>query len=355
MKNGDACGARIRRRRQNQKGNTMNTQDAVNRNENGTPTVHVYDKSQPCVSPELLAETAYCLMRHQKMPQEAVEFMVPLAVAGHLKAAICLLDDTTFQNMSHAECLAVSDRINNAARMDDPYALYIVGRCLFTSGERDESLRLLEKAATFGVLDSLWFLVSGFGLEDPSRSAEYLRRAIDSGFPPAVESCGVYLVTSEALQKELKIKYGEEIRTLQEKANSFGNQVDTLSEENNHLNRKNEALRAEYHKRLADCNNEIERLQRRCTTAEAHIASLTAESLRDEAIAQLKNTISGLEDQVLEAQCGQEKAFAEKTKAERFADDLIRRNKHLVGLLRKSRIAFNEYESSSSTEDQTHE
>ena len=79
MKNGDVCGATVRRRRQIQKGNIMNTQDTVNQNDNSSAALHTYDNSAPIVSPELVTDIIYHILRFQRIPKEGIEILSSVA------------------------------------------------------------------------------------------------------------------------------------------------------------------------------------------------------------------------------------------------------------------------------------
>ena len=334
MKYGDACEACVRRRRQNQKGNIMNTQETVNQSYNFSAALHTNDNSAPSVSPELVTDIIYHILRFQRIPKEGIEILSSRALAGDLPATYCLMRKERSCNLPYAVESAIYENVDLAAKMEDPLADFMRACEYLYQSKFSDGLRLLNKLAEEGVQESIWQLaLYEAGVGGP-KALDYCLKAAEAGYEPAKAAHSIAQGVIAVMEEELKEKNRD----------SFN----ALHGENRELIRTNEALRVEHKASLDKHIQQIVDLQKRCESAESKLASLTVEALKDEAIGELQASTKKAEEDWLEAKCAQETAEAMRIKAERLADDLTRRNKHLVGLLRKKGIPFNEYESSSS-------
>ncbi len=315
----------------------MNTQDTVNQNDNSSAALHTYDNSAPIVSPELVTDIIYHILRFQRIPKEGIEILSSKALAGDLPATYCLMRKERSCNLPYAVESAIADNIDLATKMEDPLADFMRACNYLYQSKYSDGLRLLNKLAEEGVPESIWQLaLYEAGIKGP-KALDYCLKASEAGYMPATAAYSIAQGVIAVMEKELKEKNRD----------SFN----ALHGENRELIRTIETLRAE-HKALMDKETQqIAVLQKRCVSAESKLTSLSVEALKDEAIGILQSSTKKAEEDWLEAKCAQETAEAKQINAETIADDLTRRNKRLAGLLRKNRIAFNEYESSSSTED----
>ena len=74
----------------------MNTQDTDNQIDNGSTALHTYDKSAPCISPELVTDIIYHILRFQRISKEGIEILSSKALAGDLPATYCLMRKERF-------------------------------------------------------------------------------------------------------------------------------------------------------------------------------------------------------------------------------------------------------------------
>ena len=343
MKFGDVCEASVRRRRQTQKGNIMKTLNTDNHNDNDSATLHVYDKSTPSTSLDILAEALVRLHNFKKISKEAIAVLGHLSEIGNTDASILLATLAPPEELSETVKNSVTENFMSALEQGHPSAFLPYYQAAINSNDPNiarQGLTLLCEMGEDGDAEAFWILAQYYSDKGDPLSVVYGEKAEQFSFPPAKDAMSYARAFSTIAMLELTKQHDSTVKSLNKRIKAL---VDNSEEQKLKTHSEAEALiqHISYWKMLAE-------------DAEARLATLNEESLRDEAITQLKKTIAGLEDQVLEVQCGQEKANAEKDKAERLADKLTSRNKHLVGLLRKNRIAVNEFEASSSTEDQTH-
>ena len=315
----------------------MNTLNSVDHNENDSANVHVYDKSAPSISPELLTDIIYRLLRFQRFSQEGIDILSSKALAGDWPATYCLLRNECSGNLPYAVESAIAENIDLAIKMNDPLAQFMRACAYLGLNKVSDGLRILKKLAEEGVPESFWQLaLYEAGVKGP-KALDYCLKAAKAGYMPAKAAHSIAQGVIAVMEEQLKEKNRE----------SFN----TLHGENRELIRTIETLRAEHKVSLDKYSQQIVDLQKRCESAETKLASLSIEALKDEAIGILRSSTKKAEEDWLEAKCAQETAEAMQIKAEMVADDLARRNRHLAGLLRKNRIAFNEHESSSSPEN----
>lgn len=316
----------------------MNTRSTDNQNGNNSASLNVYDKSTPNTPLEYLAE-AFIFASHFRTPtKEAIDILGHLSELGNINAALFLARHSS-EELSDGFLPSISGAFISAIEDGYPPALLTYYESHIAKGSQTEArtaMIQLRRMGDAGSADAYWILARQYSIKGNPLAMVYGEKAEQSGFPPAIDAMRLLRLRHNILTKELARHHDSTVKSLNKR-------IQTLT-----VNL--EKQKAETHLEEAALTQQISYWKQLAENAEARIATLTAESLRDEAIAQLKNTISGLEDQVLDAQCGQEKALGAKGKAEKVADDLTRRNKRLAGILRKNRIAFNEYESSSSSD-----
>lgn len=319
----------------------MNTKETDNQNDNSSTALHTYDNSAPTVSPELVTDIIYHILRFQRISKEGVEILSSKALAGDLPATYCLMRKERSCDLPYAVEFAIANNIDRGIKRKDSLARFLRAYDYLAQNKNNDGLRLLKELAEEGVQESIWQLAVIEAANDGPMALDYCRKAADAGYQPAKLGYMIAKGVIAVMEEELKEKNRD----------SFN----TLRGENRELIRTIEILRVEHKASLDKCNQQSVDLQKRCESAESKLASWSAEALKDEHILKLQSSTKKAEIDWLEAKCAQETAEAKQTKAETIADDLTRRNKRLAGLLRKNRIAFNEYESSSSSEDQTNE
>ena len=317
----------------------MNTLNTDNHNDNDSATLHVYDKSTPSTELELLVEALLHVSHFRAPTKEAFDILGHLSVMGNIDASLLLARLTSKGQLSDAVLSSVKDNLTCAIEGGDTAALLVYFNTIIESDKptkAKEGLKGLCEMGEDGCPDAFWLLAQHYSKNGDPLSVVYGEKAEESGFPPAKDAMS-YARAFSTIAMQKATKQNEAV-------------VKCLNKQIQKLTVNLEEQKAGTHSEQDALAQQISYWKQLAENAEAGIASLTAESLRDEAIDQLKNTISGLEDQVLEAQCSHEKANAERVKAERLADDLTRQNKYLTSLLRKSGKPFNEYESSSSSD-----
>ena len=318
----------------------MKIHNNIDQNENDSPDVHVYDKSGPTISPKLLAKSIYRTFRRQFLPKEAFDALTEEVKAGNLEAVFCLTHETLSRPMPLKDCEAVGHEFLIAQGRNDPYALYVNGSiCVQHDDPTMKAFgeKHLIEAAEKGIPEASWALALHYARLRSNRAYDFYKRAIQAGWDPAVQA-GVfarYVSRNKKSEKHGDSKDG--LHYLHNSINILNARIQTLANENDNLK--------------AELHNQAGLLQKRCEEAESRLATRTTEMLRDEAIVQLQAQLNQSEEEWLKAKLESEHAAAVKIEAERKAEDLTRRNKRLAGLLRKNRIPFNEYESSSSSEN----
>ena len=315
----------------------MNTQDTVNQSDNSSAALHTYDNSAPSTSLDTLAKALIHFSHFDKPTKETIDILGHLSEIGNIDAALFLARWTSKNQLSDA--VQSSIRNNIASAIDDGYIPALLGyyESMIACAKQKEVSLVLKRLCEMGdddCPDAFWILAQHFSKKGDRRAVLYGEYAEQLGHPPAIDALRLARLTRTIAVQE----YDYTVKRLNKRIQTLTVNLEKQKAET-HLEEAALTQQFSYWKQLAE-------------SAEARIASLTAESLRDEAIAQLKNTIKGLEDQVLDAQCGQEKAFDERAEAEGLADDLKRHNKFYKTLLRKNGIPFPESGSSSSTEEQ---
>ena len=317
----------------------MITHNVVDQTENAVPIVHVYDKSAPCISPELLAEAVYSMIRYKQLPQEVIELLINEAMAGKETATFCILGDEISKQLPDHVVKRVIENLKTSIKDKHPFGQYVNGCALLGSASRqnvERGVELLNAVAEKGIEEGYWTLALYYARQGISEAFKYGLLAVEAGWPPAIQAD----VFARFLCENIEHKNRK----------SLNDSRLFLSRENSELELHIETLKTKFQVEKAGLNTQVMALQKRCEEAESCLASWSAEVLKDEYILKLQSSTKKAEEDWLEAKCAQETAEAMRIKAETVAKDLTRRNKRLVGLLRKNRIAFNEYESSSSSD-----
>jgi hypothetical protein len=301
-------------------------------------------KSLPAITPELFVKTFFSLVRDQTPPLEVIPILASETQNNNREAMFCLARKELFDSRSSSDQYHFRQFVLAAAEGNDACARFIKG-CDYVVDDDpllvEEGIELLREAGEKGFPEAYWILAQIFLNHDIKAAYEYALKSANDGWHPANEGLRLGLaITASAVQMEKNSCNHELYLARKEREASEQNAIQVSAEL--------QSLKASSHK-------SIEQLQKRCEEAESRLASWSAEALKDEHILKLQSSTKKAEEDWLEAKCAQETAEAKQIKAERLADDLTRRNKRLAGLLRKNHIAFNEHESSSSSENgETH-
>lgn len=298
------------------------------------------ENTNPIITPELFAKTFYSLLRYQCSPHEVIPILLSEARRNNFEAAYCLSLDAIFSNLDYHEQLFVRDLTVAAAKDNVPEAVYIRGSSLITRKEYHEvkrGIQMLLDAGENGVPDAYWCLVRAGIIDAQKTLVEYATKAAEGGWPPAKDGLNLGKVMAMMAEQSARECCNHDLSLVRAGQQSAEQMAKRLSDEMQALNASSKQL--------------IEGLQKRCEEAESRLASWNAEAVKDEHILNLQSLTKKAEEDWLEAKCAQETAEAKQIKAETVAKDLTRRNRHLARLLRKNGIPFNEYESSSSSEN----
>ena len=298
------------------------------------------DNTTPVITPELFAKAFYSMLRFKQPPLEVIPILLSETRRNNFKAAYCLSLNAIFSNLNYHEQLFVRDLTVAAAKDNVPEAVYIRGSSLVAHKEYHEvrrGIQMLVDAGENGVPDAYWLLVRAGIIDNPLSLVEYARKAADGGWPPAVDGLNLGETMASLAEESVRASCNHALSLAREGQTAAELEAKRLSGELQGLN--------------ASSRHAIEQLRLRCAEAESRLASWNAESVKAEHIQRLQAEKTKAEEEWLDAKLEAENAEAAMVKAERKADDLARRNRHLAVLLRKNGIPFNEYESSSSSEE----
>lgn len=296
--------------------------------------------TDPIITPELFAKAFYSLLRYQCSPHEVIPILLSEARRNNFEAAYCLSLDAIFSNLDYHEQLFVRDLTVAAAKDNIPEAVYIRGSSLITRKEYHEvkrGIQMLLDAGENGVPDAYWCLVRAGIIDAPKTLVEYARKAAEGGWPPAKDGLNLGKVMALMAEQSARECCNHDLSLARAGQQSAELMAKRLSDEMQALNASSKQL--------------IEGLQKRCEEAESQLASWNAEAVKDEHVQMLQSQKTKAEEEWLNAKLEAEHAEAAKVEAERKAEYLTRRNNYLARLLRKTGIPFNEYESSSSSEN----
>ena len=298
------------------------------------------ENADPVVTPELFAKAFYSLLRYKHPPLEVIPILLSEARRDNFEAAYCLSLNAIFSNLDYHEQLFVRDLTVAAAKDNIPEAVYIRGSSLVAHKEYHEvrrGIQMLIDAGENGVPDAYWLLARAGIVDDPKVLVEYARKAAEGGWPPAEDGLNLGKVMALMAEQSARECCNHDLSLARAGQQSAELMAKRLSDEMQALN--------------ASSRRSIEQLQKRCEEAESRLASWNVEAVKDEHVQMLRSQKTKAEEEWLRTQCELESTESSKVGAERKAKDLARRNKYLAGLLRKNGIPFNEYESSSSSED----
>lgn len=296
---------------------------------------------------EMLARGLFSLCQYKDLPPDVVKVLYGQALAGNREAAFFLLDHMESDQLPDSVESAVMDNLVIAIQEGEPFAQGVQGCTLLLSANPRkirQGLKLVGKAAEGGFAKGLWDASMILADKMPSIAAECALRAASRDLSPAIDA----LTVANTVLKTREAKFIKE-----QEASLGALRTDAYGEA-----RQIESELVEYKQRLSEANaknaslnGQVQEWQKRCEDARARLDSLTADMLRDDMIIQLQAKVNQAEEEWLQAKLESEHAEVVKIKAERKAEDLTRRNKHLTCLLRKKGIPFHEYESSSSSEN----
>ena len=299
-------------------------------------------KSLPAITPELFVKTFFSLVRDQTPPLEVIPILASEIQKNNREAMFCLARNELIDSRSLSDQYHFRQLVLAAAEENDPCASFIKG-CDYVVDEDpllvEEGIKSLQEAGEKGFPHAYWILAQVYLNRDINAACEYAMKSANDGWRPAKEG----------------LRLGSAIAThaVQMAKNSCNHELYLARKEREASEQNAIQVSAELQSLKASSHKSIEQLQKRCEAVESRLASWSAEALKDEHILKLQSSTKKAEEDWLEAKCAQETAEAKQIKAETVANDLTRRNKRLAGLLRKNRIAFNEFESSSSSEGQT--
>ena len=294
----------------------------------------------PVLTPGLFAKTFYSLLRYKRPPLEVIPILLDEVRRNNFEAAYCLSLDAVSVNLALDEMRLVKNMIFAAANENNPYALYIAGSCLVNSDKYHEvrrGIQMLIDAGENGVPDAFWYLACTSIYDVPKILVEYARKAAEGGWPPAEDGLNLGKVMALMAEQSARECCNHDLSLARAGQQAAELMAKRLSDEMQALN--------------ASSKRSIEQLQKRCEEAESQLALWNAEAVQDMHIQMLQLQKVKAEEEWLNAKLEAEHAEAAKVEAERKADDLGRRNRHLAGLLRKNGIPFNEHDSGSSSED----
>ena len=296
---------------------------------------------------EMLARGLFSLCQYKDLPPDVANVLYDQALAGNREAAFFLLDQMETDQLPDSVESAVMDTLEIAVQEGEPFAQGVRGCTLLLSTNPRKirlGLKLVGKAAQGGFAKGLWDASMILADKMPSIAAKCVLRAASREYSPAIDALtGAKIV--------LKIREAEFIK--EQEASRSALRRDAYGEA-----RRIESELVEYKQQLSEANaknaslnGQVQEWQKRCEDARARLDSLTADMLRDDMIIQLQAKVNQAEEEWLQAKLESEHAEVVKIEAERKAEDLTRRNKHLTCLLRKKGIPFHGYESSSSSEN----
>jgi len=298
------------------------------------------DKPLPAITPELFTKTFLSLLRYKRPPLEVIPILLGEARRNNFEAAYCLSLNAIFSNLDYHEQLFVRDLTVAAAKDNVPEAVYIRGSSLVAHKEYHEvrrGIQMLIDAGENGVPDAYWLLVRAGIIDAQKTLVEYARKAAEGGWPPAEDGLKLGKVMALMAEQSARECCNHDLSLARAGQQSAELMAKRLSDEMQALNASSKQL--------------IEGLQKRYEEAESRLALWNAEAVKDKHVQMLQSQKTKAEEEWLNARLEAEHAESAKVEAERRADDLARRNKYLAGLLRKNHIAFNEHESSSSSEN----
>ena len=296
---------------------------------------------------EMLARGLISLSQYKELPSDVVNVLHDQALAGNREASFFLLDQKEYVQLPDSVESAVMENLARASLEGVPFAQAIHGCILLLSKSPRKirhGLKLINKAAKGGCVKGLWDATLILAENMPSVAAECAFRAVSLEFSPALDAftiAKIFMNDREAkFIKEQEASLGALRRDAYGEARQIESELVEFKQRLSEANAKNASL-----------NGQVQEWQKRCEDARAQLTSLNAETMRDKMVAQLQTKVNHAEEEWLNAKLESENAEAAMVEAETVANDLARRNKYLVGLLRKNGIPFNEYESSFSSEE----
>lgn len=316
------------------------TATATRRQENPIDIDAGRDKPLPAITPDLFVKTFFSLIRNQTPPLEVIPILARETQKNNSEAMFCLARKELFDSRSLSDKYHFRQFVLAAAEGKDACARFIKG-CDYVVDDDpllvEEGINLLREAGEKGFPEACWVLAQVYVNRDIEAACEYAMKSASDGWRPAKEGLRLgSAMTAWAVQMEKE---------------SWSNDLYLARKEHKASEQNAILVSAELQSLKASSHKSIEQLQKRCEEAESHLASWSAEALKDEYILKLQSSTKKAEEDWLEAKCAQETAEAMQIKAERLADDLARHDRYLASILRKHRIAFNEHESSSSSEN----
>ena len=294
----------------------------------------------PDITPELFTKTFLSLLRYQCPLPEVAPILLGELRRNSLEAAFCLAPDVLNLNLALDDRHLVRGLILKAVKDGSYYGRYLKGCDLVASKKFSAvglGMQLLQEAGENGIPEAYWELARIHHQVDPKKAYEFAKKAADGQWPPAVAGCNLTYSIAHFVVKQVSDDSRHDLSLSREGQKAAELNAKQLSDKLQALN--------------ASSRRAIEQLQLRCEEAESRLASWNVEAVKDEHVQMLQSQKTKAEEEWLNAKLEAEHAEAAKVKAERKAEDLDRRNRHLARLLRKNGIPFNEYESSSSSEN----
>ena len=294
----------------------------------------------PDISAKILAEAIYDMSRFRPISRVAISMLLAEARMDNRHAIYALLDDSLSAHLTDSDLLELNKKLAKAYAAGDPFAKYITGCMHLHSDDENKAktgVRLVIEATEQGVAEGFWSLALYYARKQSPQAYEFGEKAVKALYRPAITASWYAELASATKADETRKSETRNWIALRNEVDSLSLKCHALSAGIKALQEQNRDQAEQFHKRHME--------------AEALLTSRTTEMLRDEKVIQLQAMVSHAEDEWLKAKMESEHAEAAKVEAERKAEDLTRRNKYLVGLLRKNGIPFNEYESSSSSEN----
>ena len=298
------------------------------------------ENTTPDITPQLFTKTFLNLVRCQCPSPEATQILLGELRRNNIEAAFCLAPDALSMDLALYDRLLINRLVLKAAKEGSYYARYLHG-CDLVSRKKFSAvglgMQMLQEAGENGVPEAYWELARIHHQDDPEKASEFAKKAADGRWPPAIAGCNLASsialyaghLMSDARNHDLVLAR-DGVRTAEYEAKRLSGELQAIKASSRHA---------------------AEQLRLRCEEAESRLASWNADAAKAEHIQRLQSEKTKAEEEWLKAKLESENAEAAKIEAERKADDLARRNKYLAGLIRKNGIPFNEYESSSSSED----
>lgn len=291
------------------------------------------------VSPDLLAMSVLSLIHHRKPPQEVINILGSLSEMGNIDASVSLTKLRVEDQFPESVQSAIKDNFEVALHNNNTTAYLLVGNVLLLQGDPKEVARgisLLRKMGESGCPDAFWILSQYFADKHDPLASVYCEKAVQAGYPPAMDASEYAREICEATVKKLEEQHESVIRSMRKR-------IQILLKNNDEHHTAWQAERETLSTHISHWRKSYEDL-------EVRLASLTSESIRHEYVVQQQVEISRLEDELLESHIALEDAEASKLNTERTAAKLTSENRRLAGRLRKNGISLNDYESSSSSD-----